>query len=188
MLVAKVKPSCYTANQSRWVCGLSQGKCGAAKASQAQRAGYPGWGGLGLRLNPVASHGPMRALWQAKQVWRSPRAYPQSSNSSRFPWEAGGICQQRFRERSLNPGLGKGGGHKYSSASKSPPPAEEPAGQVRGPRSPWPRPGLSQLNTVASTKMPKRDGRKVTLRRLTVAGGRSLYISEVCYRHSYPCP
>lgn len=57
---------------------------------------------------------------------------------------------------------------------------------MRGPRRPGPKPGLAQLNTVASTKMPKRVGRKVTMQRLTVAGGRSLYISKVCYLRSYP--
>lgn len=120
------------------MCGLCQGRCGAAEASQAQRAGYPGWGGLGLRLNPVASHGPMGVLWQAKQVWRSPGTHPggkdldpQSSNSSRFPWEAGAIWQQRNRAWSLNPGLGKGGGHKYRRASRPGEGTQEPRAQAR---------------------------------------------------------
>lgn len=73
-----------------------------------------------------------------------------------------------------------------SSAPKPPPPAEEPAGQVKGPRSPRPRSGLAQLSTAASIQMPETVGRKVTMQRSTAAGGRSLYTSEVCYLHSYP--
>lgn len=34
VLVAKVSPSCYTANQSRWVSGLCQGRCRAAEATR----------------------------------------------------------------------------------------------------------------------------------------------------------
>lgn len=145
--------------------GLGLGRFGAAEASQVQRAGYPGWGGLGLRPNPTTGLQGAVAGKAALAISHEAKALIHKAPMAPGPTGRGAVWQHGCRGWSLNPGSGRAGGLKCILPQRLP--------HLQGTQEPRTQTRLSLAQHSSWHQIPKRVGRQVSTLGLTIAGGRS---------------